>query len=134
MRRSTAKVAAGAGTAAAAPADAPAREAVADKKEKKAPRKDKAKSTTMRLAVVPCVMAVLVAALYQAYPAECDEAAASLGRAILSLVLPPPEAGQGVVILITFFISRVMFISAAGLTAFVLYLLIWVLILRWRLR
>ena len=107
---------------------------MADKKEKKAPRKDKAKSTTMRLAVVPCVMAVLVAALYQAYPAECDEAAASLGRAILSLVLPPPEAGQGVVILITFFISRVMFISAAGLTGFVLYLLIWVLILRWRLR
>lgn len=183
MRRSTAKAAAGASTAVAAPADAPAREAVVgpadtaewarlagmgwamaarissgdaaapppaaraaaaapslkmgfltDKKEKKAPHKDKAKGATMRIAVIPCVMAVLVAALYQAYPAECDEAAASLGRAILSLVLPPPEAGEGFVILISFLISRVMFISAAGLTAFVLYLFIWVLILGWRLR
>jgi len=43
MRRSTAKAAAGAGTAAAAPKDAPARESEANKKEKKAPRKDKAK-------------------------------------------------------------------------------------------
>jgi hypothetical protein len=126
MRRSTAKAAAGAGTAAAAPKDAPTTESEADKKEKKAPRKDKAKLG------IPCVMAMLAAALYQAYPEQCDEAAGSLGRAILSVVLPPPEAGEGVAILITFLISRVMFMCAAGMVGFVLYLLIWVLILTYR--
>jgi hypothetical protein len=47
-------------------------------------------------AIVACIMTVLVAALYQSYPFECDEAAASLGRAILRLVGPPDPPSRGV--------------------------------------
>ena len=44
-------------------------------------------------AVFACVMAALVAALYQSYPEECTEAAASLGRALLALAQSGPPAG-----------------------------------------